>query len=357
MTSCPTMLSGAVAAPPPLPFRAPKRDGEMPWEEAVDRHRHRLADERAARKKPWSDAELEAELGRAVGRLMRLEGDTLDLLDEGRIGEESPVRGLARRLAGVELEAAVRERREWIAEAEPPRLVREPTLADDRVFRRCWELAQAATTKPVKLALMGPRSFAGALDDTVHGLDVDAGARAVAEALNPGLRRLAEAGCPAVELVEPTLVAAAPAATTAAFEAVARALHKVPRETARWLRLVSADAREPWLGPPPPSLRLATIASILADLPIDGIVLERETALDGADVIERLPRLRVAVLVVPAEAAEPAVVDAAAAALTRLATVTEPGRLIAAVDGGGAAARAPLARRLAWLAEAVRAAA
>jgi hypothetical protein len=203
----------------------------------------------------------------------------------------------------------------------------------------------------------GPRSFAGALDDTVHGLDVDAGARAIAEALNPGLRRLAEAGCPALELVEPALVAAAPAPTTAGFEAVARVLHKVPRQTARWLRLVAADAREPWLGPPPPSLRLETIAPILADLPIDGIVLERETALAGVGVVERLPRLRVAVLAVPADAAEPAVVDDAAAALVRLGAVMEPGRLVAAADGGGTAARVPLARRLAWLGEAVRAAA
>ncbi|MFP4361428.1 MAG: hypothetical protein ACLFTG_12225, partial [Alphaproteobacteria bacterium] len=250
MTSCSTMLSGAVAAPAPLPFRPPRRDGEMPWEEAIDRHRHRLAGERAARKEPWDADELEAELARGVAQLVALQADYLDLLDEGRLGEETPVRGLARYLDGV--------------------------------LRRRWERAQAATTKPVKLALMGPRSFAGAIDDTVHGLDVDAGARAVAEALNPGLRRLAEAGCPALELVEPALLAATPAATAAGFEAVARALHKVPRETARWLRLVPADAREPWLGAPPPSLRLATIASILADLPVDGIVLERETALDGA---------------------------------------------------------------------------
>ena len=48
-----TMLSGAVAAPPPLPFRPPKRDGDMPWAEAVDRHRHRLATERAALRTPW----------------------------------------------------------------------------------------------------------------------------------------------------------------------------------------------------------------------------------------------------------------------------------------------------------------
>lgn len=355
MTSCSTMLSGAVAAPAPLPFRPPRRDGEMPWEEAIDRHRHRLAGERAARKEPWDADELDAELARAVARLVALQADHLDLLDEGRLGEESPVRGLARRLDGVELEAALRDRREWIAEAEPPRLVRAPALTHDRVFRRRWERAQAVTTKPVKLALMGPRSFAGAIDDTVHGLDVDAGARAVAEALNPGLRRLAEAGCPALELVEPALLAAAPAATAAGFEAVARALHKVPRETARWLRLVPADAREPWLGAPPPALRLATIAPILADLPVDGIVLERATALEGAAVIERLPRLQVAVLAVPAEAAEAAVVDDAAQALTRLGAVMEPGRLVAAADGGGAAARVPLARRLAWLARAARA--
>jgi len=349
------MLSGAVAAPAPLPFRPPRRDGDMPWEEAVDRHRHRLAEERSTRKEPWAAAELDAEVGRAVARLMALEAAYLDLLDEGRIDEESPVRGLARLLDGVELETPVRERREWIAEAEPPRLVAEPALREERVLRRRWERAQTATTKPVKLAVMGPRSFAGALDDGLHGLDVDAGARAVAEALNPGLRRLAEAGCPALELVEPALIAAAPAATPAGFEAVERALHKVPRETARWLRLVAADAREPWLGPAPPALRLETIAPILADLPIDGIVLECAGALDGAGVVERLPRLRVAVLAVPAEASEPGLVEDAAAALARLAAVTEPGRLVAAVDGGGAAARASLSRRLDWLGRAVHA--
>ncbi len=355
MTRLSTMLSGAVAAPPPLPFRPPRRDGEMPWEEAVDRHRDRLARERAGRAQPWAQAELDAEIARAVARLMALEAAHLDLLDEGRVDEESPVRGLARLLRGVELEARVRARGEWIAEAEPPRLVAEPALHEERALRRRWERAQAAATKPVKLAVTGPRSFAGALDDTLHGLDVDAGARAVAEALNPGLRRLAEAGCPALELVEPALIAAAPAATPAGFEAVARALHKVPRETARWLRLVAADAREPWLGPPPPALRLETIAPVLADLPIDGIVLERAGAVEAAGVIERLPHLRVAVLAVPAEASEPGVVEDAAAALARLAAVTAPGRLVAAVDGGGAAARAALSRRLDWLGHAVRA--
>jgi methionine synthase II (cobalamin-independent) len=355
MATLSTMLSGAVAAPAPLPFRPARRDGDMPWEEAVDRHRHRLAQERSARKQPWTEAELDAEVDRAVARLMALEAAHLDLLDEGRLDEESPVRGLARLLRGVELETPVRERREWIAEAEPPRLVAAPALQEERVLRRRWERAQAATTKPVKLAVTGPRSFAGALDDEVHGLDVDAAAHTVAEALNPGLRRLAEAGCPALELVEPALIAAAPAATPAGFETVARVLHKVPRETARWLRLVAADAREPWLGPPPPALRLETIAPLLADLPIDGVVLERATALDAAGVIERLTRLRVAVLAVPAEATEPGVVEDAAAALARLAAVTEPGRLVAAVDGGGAAARASLSRRLDWLGRAVRA--
>jgi hypothetical protein len=355
MTHCSTMLSGSVAAPAPLPFRPPRREGEMPWEEAVDRHRRQLAAERAARTAPWAEAELDAELARQTARLTALQAESVDLLDEGRLGEESPVRGLARQLDGVELEAAVRARREWVADAEPPRLVGTPALIDDRDFRRRWERAQAATTKPVKLATIGPRSFAGALDDTVHGLDVDAGAHAVAEALNPGLRQLAEAGCPALELVEPALLTAAPAATPDGFEAIARALHKVPRETARWLRLVPADGREPWLGPPPPGLRLETIASILADLPIDGVVLERTVALDGAAVIERLARLRVAVIVVPADAAGAAVVDDAVDALARLGAVTAPGRLVAAVDGGGAEARVPLARRLEWLARAARA--
>ena len=49
MTTLRCILSGAVVAPPPLPFRPPKRDGDMPWDEALDRQGHQLARERAAR--------------------------------------------------------------------------------------------------------------------------------------------------------------------------------------------------------------------------------------------------------------------------------------------------------------------
>jgi methionine synthase II (cobalamin-independent) len=355
MTTLRCILSGAVVAPSPVPFRPPKREGDMPWDEALDRHRHQLARERAARAKPWTDDELEGEIDRAVGRLMALQQGRLDLLDEGRLGEDEPARALARLLDGVELEPAVFERREWIAEADPPRLVRDPVLRERRALRRRWERAQAYTTGPVKLSLLGPRSFAGAIDDAVHGVDVDAGAEAIAEALNPALRELGEGGCPAVELVEPALLAAAPGATARGFESVARVLHKVPRETERWLRLVPADGVPPWLGAPPPGLRFASVAEMVAALPIDGVVLERGTAAAAAGVFERSPRLKLAVLAVDAEARDGGVAEAAAEALAGLAAVTEPGRVVAAVDGGGPRARAPLAHRLGWLAEAVRA--
>ncbi len=356
MYRCPTMLSGPVAAPPPIPFRPLRRDGDMPWEEAIERHLDELARERAARSRPWTPEAIGAAVADATARLVALQAPGLDLLDEGRLHEDQPLRAAARLFRGFELEAGLAVPQQWIPEAAPPRLVAPPVLVDDRALRRRWQAAQLHTEKPVKLSLLGPRSLAGAIDDALHGTDVDAGAATLAEALNPGLRQLAEAGCPALELVEPALLGAAPAVTPRGFEAIARALHKVPRATRRWLRLVPADAREPWLGPPPPAVALANVAPILADLPIDGIVVEPARAHADAGVLERW-RLAIALLVVPADAGPGFRPDEAAGPLIRAASILPPERLMAAVDGGGSAVRAPLAARLAWLDEAARAAA
>ena len=349
-----TMLSGAVAAPPPLPFRPPKRDGDMPWAEAVDRHRHRLATVRAALRTPWDAGRVAEAVAAATARLLALQAEHLDVLDAGRLDEDESVRAAARLLRGFEFESGLDDPLEWIPDAAPPRLVAPPVLHDVRALRRRWEAAQKQVAKPVKLSLLGPRSFAGAVDDALYGGDVDAGAHALAEALNPGLRQLGEAGCPAIELVEPAFLTATPAVTTTGFEAIARALHKVPRETRRWLRLVPADTQPPWLGPPPPRLNLATIAPILADLPIDGIVLEPEVVLTAPDNPGRLRKLLVALLVVPAEADSGFRADDARDPLVRASAVMEPGRLVAAVDGGGARAREPLVDRLELLSAAAR---
>lgn len=349
MSALSTMLSGAVAAPSPLPHRPPRRDGDMPWEEAIDRHRHRLALERESRLRAWTGASLDAALADATRQLVEVQAALLDWPDEGRLGEDEAVRALGRLFDGIELETGLEEPLEWVPEAAPPRLVEPPRLIDDRSLERRWERAQTATSKPVKLSILGPRSAAGLIDDAVHGVDVDAGARALAEALNPGLEALGEAGCPLIELVEPALLMATPRVTADGFEAIARALHKVPRATRRWLRLVPADAREPWLGAAPPALNLRSIASVLEDLPIDGVVLEPAAVLADIQVLEQWRRLQVALLVVPADADASFRPDDAVGALAEAGARLEPRRLLAAIDGGGARARRPLRERLAML--------
>lgn len=321
----------------------------MPWEEAIDRHRHRVATELAKRREPWTAAMLQLALAEATQQLVELQATVLDCLDEGALDEDASVRGLARLLDGIELETALERPLEWIAEAAPPRLVEPPRLRDPRALRHRWERAQRVTAKPVKLSLLGPRSFAGMVDDALHGTDVDAGAAAVAEALNPGLRALGEAGCPAVELVEPALLAATPRATMAGFEAVARALYKVSSETQRWLRLVPADAIEPWLGAPPPALNVETIADVLEELPIDGVILTPEAALAEPAVLERWRRLKLGLVVIPADANTSFRADEALGALAIASARLQPGRLAATIDGGGAAARLPLRERLGLL--------
>lgn len=226
-------------------------------------------------------------------------------------------------------------------------------LVDRRVHRRRWQAAQGATVKPVKLSLLGPASLAAGLDDRVYGGDRDAAANALAEALNPSLRDLAEAGCPAIEVVEPRLVLV-DAPSDGEVEALARLFHRVPRETARWVRAVPSDAVPVWeeIVPAPSLARLLEVGE---DLPIDGLVLEAAPTLAEEALFHRWRRLVLALLVVPAEARSADTVDRAVDWLTEAAGRLEPDRLRAAIDGGGGRATVPLATRLDWLQRAVRA--
>lgn len=292
---------------------------------------------------------MDAAIERCVARAVAAQDPWLDLLDPGRIDEDDPVRAAARRLRGCNLEAGLDLPVEWIAEAPPPVLMAPPELADRRVHRRRWQAAQRWTAKPVKLQLLGPLSLARGLDDRVYGGDVGAAATALADALNPALRDLAEAGCPAVEVVEPCL-AVAGAVQDNDLEALARLFHKVPADMFRWLRAVAGDGAAPWQASP--ASDLALLSTLAEDLPLDGVVAEAAAALAEAGPIARWRRLAVGLLAVPAEARGPDSAEQAAAWLIEAAGRLEPHRLVAAVDGGGGRATVPLATRMAWLEQA-----
>lgn len=348
-----TLLSGALRPPAPLPYRPPAAPADGDWEEAAERHRHRLRDERTRRAEPWTAATLATAVGEATARAIETQAGVLDLLDAGRLDEDDPVRAAARALDGCALEPGLALPLEWLGEAAPPILHAPPRLRDRRVYRHRWRAAQAWSAKPVKLSLLGPWTLAHALDDRVFGADRLAAAQALADALNPGLRDLADAGCPAVEIVEPAFVGEV-SVPEEALETVARLLHRVGPDTARWLRLVAGDAVPGWQGAAPAS-RLDAVAGVLEDLPVDGVVAEAEPLLGAGGPVERWRRVRVAPLVVAADARPAEAVERAVAWLVEAAGRLEPFRLSAAVDGGGSRATVPLAVRLGWLDDAVRA--
>lgn len=348
----PTLVSGALRLPQPLPYRGPPVPFEMDWDEAIDLHRRELTDERRRRAQPWTEAELMAAAARCTADAIALLAPEVDLLDAGGLDEDDPVRAAARRFEGCELEGALVLPVEWVADAAPPALVAPPRLRDRRVHRQRWRAAQSLTSKPVKLSLLGPLTLAAAVEDRLFGGNRAACADAFAEALNPALRDLAAAGCPAVEIVEP-LLATEGAVAEAELEALARLLHKVPADTARWLRLVAGDAVPAWAGAAP-ATRLDTALAFAEDLPFDGVVLEPEPALAEAGPVAQWRRLRIALLVMPPDAAGEAAVERGIGWLGDAAARLEPDRLVAAIDGGGTRATSRLAVRLEALQRTVR---
>ncbi|MEO1092160.1 MAG: hypothetical protein AAFX81_16150 [Pseudomonadota bacterium] len=350
----PTLLTGRLYPTAPLPYRPPRQHPDMAWDEIIDRHRAALAAERAARPRPWTTESLEAAIAEATTRAVRLQTGRVDLLGSGGVSLDEPARAAARWLRGVTLEPALLVPTEWVDEAARPIVKSPPALNDERLFRRTWAAAQAATTRPVKLSLPGPLSLACAFDDDVHGSDRAASVRALAAAFNPGLRALADAGCPAIEIVEPELATGDAPVDPDEIDSLGRLFHRVDQGCVRWLRLAAEDAAPPWraaLAPRAPG----SWVDALNELPLNGVICPLDSPLAEPETLARLDRLRIGLVVVSADAASRDSVDRAAAMLSAVASTLDPLRLVCAIDGGWARATRPLDERLDWLEEVVRA--
>ena len=87
-------------------------------------------------------------------------------------------------------------------EAELP-TIRGPVRATgENVLVRDWQVAQAASDRPVKITLPGPMTISDTTADVFYN-DAEAQARDLAKALNSEVRALADAGCEYIQIDEP----------------------------------------------------------------------------------------------------------------------------------------------------------
>jgi 5-methyltetrahydropteroyltriglutamate--homocysteine methyltransferase len=273
------------------------------------------------------------------------DGIGIDIPTDGEVRRENFVHYHCRHLRGIDFAA--------LSEKEVrghPRLlptITGPLEAGQPFLVRDWEVAQGATRKPVKMTVPGPLTLADNLADAFYGDDARARGAALADALNVEIRRLAEAGCPVVQIDEPVFARQVDHALAFGLEHLERAFHSVPRSTRRVVhvccgypaRLDEEDypkaANEAYL----------ELAEGLDEIAIDAVSIEDAHRHNDLAVFERFARTTLILGVIAIASSGLEEVEEVRERLSRAREHIDPHRLIAAPDCGLGLLGRDLARR------------
>ena len=95
-----------------------------------------------------------------------------------------------------------------------------------------WQVAQAATDKPVKMTVPGPLTISDTVADDYYN-DRKAFGRALAEVLNVEIKALASAGCTVIQVDEPVFAREADLALDYGIENLERCFHGLDASVTR----------------------------------------------------------------------------------------------------------------------------
>ena len=275
----------------------------------------------------------------------------IDIPTNGEIRREHAIRYHCRHLGGIDLE-------EQHHDEEGPSLatITSPVLAGPAFLVRDWQVAQSATRKPVKMTLPGPMTIGAGVHDGFYKEDAVTRGVALAEALNVEIGRLADAGCPVVQVNEPAFIQNPDAALVFGLELLDRCFHRVPRPTERVVHLCAGlpdelDADEAPSKTPPEAY--AELATVLQDVAIDTIAIEDARRPKDLSLLERCTRTKVILGVIDVATSKVEEVEAVRSRLLQAQDHIDPHRLIAAPDRGlGLLGRDLAGRKLRVLADA-----
>ncbi|MDJ0629386.1 MAG: cobalamin-independent methionine synthase II family protein [Rhodobacter sp.] len=189
--------------------------------------------------KTWSEgSEIQAALDRATAEAVADQTACgIDIPTDGEIRRENYVHYQCRHFEGFDFEnLAHRVLRNGAYEADLP-AIRGPVRAvGDSVLVRDWQLAQAATDRPVKMTLPGPLTISDTTADEHYG-DPERLAADLAAALNHEVRALAEAGCRYIQIDEPIFARKPNAALAYGIDTLAACFDNVPERVTRVMHM------------------------------------------------------------------------------------------------------------------------
>ena len=228
---------------------------------------------------------------------------------------------------------------------------REPFLVRD------WQIAQAATEKPVKITVPGPLTIADSTANVVNQ-DRRSWCTALADALNVEIRRLAGAGCRHIQVDEPLFARLPDQALDFGIETLERCFHGLPAGVTRTMHMCCGypdklDETDYVKADPEVYRRLA--GALEASI-VDAVSIEDAHRHNDLSLLDTFSRTTVILGVVEIASSRVETVDEIAARLRAALDHIDADRLVAAPDCGLIMLGSELARaKLARLVDAARA--
>ena len=281
-------------------------------------------------------ARLEAILDAATVEVVR-EQDALgiDVPTDGEIRRENYIHYHCRHLVGIDFETLTEKEMRGHYQALLPTITG-PVLASRQPFLvRDWQIAQSATRKPVKITLPGPLTIGDSVADQFYR-DPRLRGAALADALNVEIRRLADAGCPAIQLDEPVFARRVPDALAFGLEHLERCFHKVPRSTRRVVHVCCGypDKLDAEDYPKAPNEAYLELAGGLDEVALDAVSIEDAHRPNDLGLLEKFARTTVVLGVIAIAKSRVEEVEEVRDRLRAALDYIDAHRLVAAPDCG-----------------------
>ncbi len=281
-------------------------------------------------------ARLEAILDRATILAVREQVELgVDVPTDGEVRRENYIHYHCRHLAGLDFETLTEKQMRGHYQARLPTITGPLQASRQPFLVRDWQVAQSATRKPVKITLPGPFTIGDSVADAFYE-DPRARGAALADALNVEIRRLAEAGCPVIQIDEPVFARQAEAALAFGLEHLERCFHKVPRNAERVVHVCCGypDRLDNEGYPKAPNDTYLALADGLDEVDIDAVSIEDAHRPNDLALLERFARTKVILGVIAIARSRVEAVEEVRARLRAALEHIDAHRLIAAPDCG-----------------------
>jgi 5-methyltetrahydropteroyltriglutamate--homocysteine methyltransferase len=277
---------------------------------------------------------IEAVLDRATREVVAEQAELgIDIPTDGEIRRENFIHYHCRHLVGIDFQVLTEKQRGDHQALLPT--ITGPLQAGPTFLVRDWQIAQGATRRPVKITVPGPLTIGENIADG-HYRDPRLRGAALADALNVEIRRLADAGCPVIQIDEPAFARKIEDALAFGIEHLERCFHKVPRSTERVVHVCCGypDRLDAEAYPNAPPSAYFELAPVLDEAEVDAVSIEDAHRPNDLALLERLARTKVLLGVIAIAQSRLEEVEAVRTRLAVAQDHIDRHRLLAAPDCG-----------------------